>query len=704
MNPTLKRLHLTVILSFSVALTAQALDYTWDGGTGNWNAVNWNGATASGPTTAGNTATIYSGNVTANVGVGSLDSVTLGSGGQLNFYNGDFSIFAYQGVGNLVLQGGTVNGGSATYNAYGASILGNVTVSGSAASTITGGSWFNINPTTTYTVADVTGSSATDLLVNTSLRGPVGSPDTTYNPAAIIKEGAGTMEVTVHSYFRGGLTLNGGTLKLSGGNGGYGFFDGAVTVNSGTTLTINSDGTGFGYNGGWKPTSVNIVGGTVNGGGNHVWGISGGVNMTGGLLQSDGFQWNYTGLTTHASADTATIVGPLNLRGDGGYSTLSANVANGAAATDLLISGNITQGNGSLGIAKSGAGAMTLSGNNSYSGQTDIQAGTLIAASSTALGVGGHNGGTMTFIQDGATLALQGGVSLDEHFHVWGSGVGGLGAVRSISGNNALTNAPGGGAGYALRSNTTVGVDADTLTVSGFYNGDGGSYALTKIGAGTLELTANSSHTGGTTVNAGALRLAAYGGNGRVSGVLTVNSGATLETTGDGTGLGYFDQLTTLNVNSGTATSAGAMHIWNLTGGINLTGSTLQSNSGVSNPSGPQLEWNRTSVTTLASATSSTIGGRINIRGDNGYTTVDLTVADGAAATDLAITAAITEAAGGRGIAKHGPGTMVLSGNNSFTGATTVNDGLVIVQNGNGIGDLSNVTLNNSSQLRLDAN
>ncbi|MFO1529568.1 MAG: autotransporter-associated beta strand repeat-containing protein [Kiritimatiellia bacterium] len=202
-------------------------------------------------------------------------------------------------------------------------------------------------------------------------------------------------------------------------------------------------------------------------------------------------------------------------------------------------------------------------------------------------------------------------------------------------------------------------------------------------------------------MNEGTLRLAAYGGFGRVGGVLTVNAGATLETTGDGTGLGYWDQLTTLNLNGATATSTGAMHIWNLTGGINMTGATLQSNSGVSTASGPQLEWNRTGVTTLASATTSTIAGRINLRGDYGYTTLGLTVADGAAATDLAITAAITEAAGGMGITKNGPGTLVLSGNNSYSGPTTINNGLVISPNGTGIGDLSTVVLADSASVAL---
>ncbi len=684
----------------------------------------------------------------------------------------------------------------------------------------------------------------------------------------------------------------------------------------------------------------NVVSGSINPDTFHGWGN---LHLNSGLTQDIVIGSGQPVIMS--SAWFPGVSGAINIAADSrdltintSYLSVSGLTWNIGSGRTFTLNGALQDWNGTASVAKQGAGTVVLAGNNTFAGQTDIQAGTLLATSSTALGVGGHNGATMTFIQDGATLALQGGISLDEHFHVWGSGVGGLGAVRSISGNNALTNAPGGGAGYALRSNTTVGVDAGTLTMSGFYqasgtwgltkigagtltltapntytgatlvsagvvnvaaqnsmqnsavtinnggvlnttvdwgtgwdNGSGmgaitvnaggilrtsavantfrnglnlnggtveatggtnfnwgqyvvestvtvggsststisadlrfrdtstvnvgvtgdpsgvdllmsgkvghinnvawgymnktgsgtlkisgpteiggitvsagkliledagadwsanatglnnnsqvevsvpsgsrtlqvgvyGSGSLVKTGAGTLTLTSVNSYTGGTTVNAGTLVLAANSGQARVAGVLTVNSGATVETTGDGTGLGFFDQLTTLNVNGGTATSAGVMHVWNITGGVNLTGSTLQSNSGVSSPSGSQLEWNRTGVTTLASATTSTIGGRINIRGDNGYTTVDLTVADGAAATDLAITAAITEAAGGRGIAKHGPGTMVLSGNNSYSGATTVNEGLVIVQNGNGIGNLSDVTLNNSSQLRLDAN
>ena len=417
--------------TFAVVSAANAADFTWDGGTGNWSDMTWNGATATGPISAGNTATINSGNVTVNVGgPGNLDSITLGVGSQLNLYNGDGNIYAYQGLGNLVLQGGTVNGGSATYNAYGASFLGNVSVSGTAASTITGGSWFNVG-NNTYTVADVTGDSATDLLVSTSLRGPAGSPDWTYTAASLTKEGAGTMEMTVHSYFWGGLALNEGTLKLSGGNGGYGFFAGTVTVGPGTTLETTSDGTGLGWQNGWKPASVNINGGTITTAGTgHVWGIGGGINMTGGTLQSNGgvsspvggqLEWWQTNVTTSASADTATIGGRIRIRADGGYGGPTFNVADGAATTDLLVSAAINQANGTVGVTKSGTGTMELSGTNSYAGATIVSGGTLVlSGSGNYAGAIEVDAGTLSLsnpvIDDAAPVFIASGATVNVNF------------------------------------------------------------------------------------------------------------------------------------------------------------------------------------------------------------------------------------------------------------------------------------------------
>jgi autotransporter-associated beta strand protein len=87
------------------------------------------------------------------------------------------------------------------------------------------------------------------------------------------------------------------------------------------------------------------------------------------------------------------------------------------------------------------------------------------------------------------------------------------------------------------------------------------------------------------------------------------------------------------------------------------------------------MEWINANVTTNTSANTATIGGRIRMRADGGATGINFTVDDGAAATDLLVSAAVTEASAGLGITKDGAGTMVLSGTNTYTGNTVVNGG-----------------------------
>ncbi len=164
---------------------------------------------------------------------------------------------------------------------------------------------------------------------------------------------------------------------------------------------------------------------------------------------------------------------------------------------------------GTASLNKQGDGTALLTGNNSYSGATHINGGTLVVANNKALGVGGWSATSWTLLASGATLALQGNISLDEHMHVVGTGVGGHGAVRNLGGDNMLSMTygnSGSGPGYAIDGNTTIGVDAGTLTITGFYH-DSGSYGITKVGAGTMVLTQTSTYTGATTVNTGTLKL-----------------------------------------------------------------------------------------------------------------------------------------------------------------------------------------------------
>ncbi|MDZ7619023.1 MAG: autotransporter-associated beta strand repeat-containing protein, partial [Patescibacteria group bacterium] len=110
------------------------------------------------------------------------------------------------------------------------------------------------------------------------------------------------------------------------------------------------------------------------------------------------------------------------------------------------------------GIVKDGVGTLVLSGSNTYTGTTTVSAGVLSAQHNSALGSTG--GGTV--VSNGAALELQGGVSIaGESLTITGTGVGSGGVLRSVSGTNAWTGA------IALSGNSSIGVAADTLTLSG---------------------------------------------------------------------------------------------------------------------------------------------------------------------------------------------------------------------------------------------
>ena len=322
-----------------------------------------------------------------------------------------------------------------------------------------------------------------------------------------LKSGNGRVMLSAVNPLGGGVTVAAGTLEIAGSSTGTGRIRGTATVQPGAELRYSGgDGTGFGFNGGAKLDRLTIDhGSVVCVGGSHLWGAQ--VRMSGGLLHSDGFQWNEVDFGTLASPVTATVTGGINLRGDNGYGSALFTVADGAAAPDLRIAAAI--GGSGVGLTKAGPGTLHLSGANRHDGVTEIRAGTLLASHGRALGSGGHLANTMSFIRNGATLALEGGITLDEHFHLVGAGHGGLGALRSLSGNNTLTNPPG----FAFNGDTTIAVDAGNLHATVFYETT--SSRLTKTGAGTLVLAGTSSHSGGTTVTGGTLRLSVLGGAAR---------------------------------------------------------------------------------------------------------------------------------------------------------------------------------------------
>lgn len=90
-------------------------------------------------------------------------------------------------------------------------------------------------------------------------------------------------------------------------------------------------------------------------------------------------------------------------------------------------------------LTKTGAGVFYLYGANTYTGTTNVNAGSLVAANNTALGTNG--GGTV--VANGASLVLQNNVTVTgEALSITGTGNGGFGALQSsgASGPGNATN------------------------------------------------------------------------------------------------------------------------------------------------------------------------------------------------------------------------------------------------------------------------
>jgi outer membrane autotransporter protein len=353
---------------------------------------------------------------------------------------------------------------------------------------------------------------------------------------AVFVQQGGTLNVaggfTVSSATVTAGTAGGGTSTAGSAFGSGIFLQGNGTVNfapgSGVTQTISdviADQTGSGGTGG----NAGSWGLTKSGPGTLVLSAAntytGGTTVTGGLinfaaannfgsgtvtLNGGGLQWA-TGITTDIS-------GQLNSIGSGG-ATFDTNGNNVTFATAL---------GGTGGLTKAGAGMLTLSGANFYSGATTVNAGTLQLAAGASLPVGG------ALAVNGGTFATNGNVS-----------------VGALSGTGGAINLASG----ILTVNSTA-----NSTLASTISGAGG---LSKAGSGILSLTGANTYTGATSVIGGTLAV-----NGSITSNVTVNGGGTLGGTGTIVG-----NVTTL----GTLAPGNSIGTLNVSGNyVQSTGSTYQ--------------------------------------------------------------------------------------------------------------------------------
>ncbi len=588
---------------------------------------------------------------------------------------------------NLQIDGGAVQ--VTNLGAFGSNAsIGNATLQTTATMTI----GVPISVTSTGSTINVLGG--TTLTQNSLISGA----------GAVNKDGTGTLVLGNSNSYTGDTNILSGILRLGSSNRINNSSD--VTLVAGGTLELNNftdtvnslSGTGGSITTGGTGgrLTVNAASGTFTwngnisgtGGftksGNHTMVISAAQSYSGstvindGLLQfsgsgsfsaasdisvASGATWDLNGVSD--TVDSISGAGSITLGG----ATLTLDETGGSRT----FSGNIT-GTGSLN--KSGSHTLVLSGNNTYAGELFLSGGTLSVGASSNLG---NTGTDLVFL--GGTLQTTG----------------------SFTNSRSVTIGPFNSGTFNVDTSTT-------LTQSGLVTGDS-TTTLIKTGDGTFILSSASSGFGGLINITGGTFQFGSGDTVANSTDVNVSSGATFSLTqtegidalsGAGNVTIASGQLLEVGLENSSSTFSGIISGVNgrfgkagtgvltlagsntYTGATTITGGTLRlSGSGqladqtdVDISAGATFDLNNVSdaIDSLTGAGSVTMG--------SGFSAKTLTIGSNNGGGTFSGTISGTFG----NLVKTGSGTQVLSGNNSYSGTTSFNGGVLSTASSSNLG------------------
>ena len=500
------------------------------------------------------------------------------------------------------------------------------------------------------------------------------------------------------------LLFEGGILELNGGTLAGNIVAAPVTLAASNGTVDTSAGSG-GFSG--------VVSGpgslTVTGGG--MFALTAANTYTGGTIVQAGTLSINNG-SALGTGQLSLLVG-TTLQAQGSFTLGNATVLTGDPTYDvptgdtLTVTGTISDASTSPpagAVEKIGGGTLVLDGRNTYSGGTTIGAGVLQAGNSSAIGSGPLtlSGGTLQLAAGLGVVTLANAVQVSAAGGTLDTDGSGLKLTGPVTGSGGLTLVATGG--------TYTGSDFDNRSVAfaGSNTYSGGT--TVRFGASAQVLATNALGSGSLSIDQGGIvDLAGFS-----QSVSSLTGSGKLAGTGSRTGTANSLTVETFTAQSGTFSgliTAGNYFISNGNGGTTIvdfgdiqlvkasdgsaSGGTLTLTGANSYRSGTLLD-----AGTLAIGNSSALGTGLLTMAANTtltFTADNLTVANAIAfagpsdptvdtgAFDETLTGPIS---GPGDLTKLGSGTLTLTGTDTYTGATDVAAGTLLVD-----GSIANSTV-----------
>lgn len=527
---------LSVLLLGAFSAQAQSIAGSALSGTGNGNGWGKGGKPSPTPTatpkptvadpfwdptngTGGGTGTTTP-NGTWSTSVAAWNPLADGTGVPAVWSNGDAAVFSAgtdaTGSYTVTVSGAvsastlTIEEGQPTFSGTSTPSLtlsGGLTVN-SGAGSVTFGSSLPISISATQSW---TNNSAFNLL---SIASNISSSATTATQTLTV---AGAGNTTISGIISNGGT--GGTIALVKNNGGTLTLSGANTYSGGTT---------------WGNPASQSAGGIISVG---ISSVGGPGSITSGPLGTGTFTVRNSGTAgsnfiQSTDSTTRTISNAIVIAGSGtGFNTggtgdliFDGTVSLGTSASRTFSIGNtnttfsgVISGTGSS-LTKAGAGTLILSGANTYSGGTNINAGTVLIGVSNVGTTSGALGPSTAAVNLGDTVAGTSNASLlTNGAFTFSNNItvrSGNSGTATIGGNTANSSTFSGA--ISLNKDLTVtAVTSGTVNLTGSISNQTGTNTVNVTGAGTSNVVLNNSTTSNqfapTTiaVNSGTLSLGA---------------------------------------------------------------------------------------------------------------------------------------------------------------------------------------------------